>query len=95
MRQRAFENKNPFQYEFVPVEISFPDDEPDEGAFFTCKNSPFLGRTIQISNPDFSKKIERTSGGHSGSHCTREPIKIQLNKKDGLEIFGKPLFKDK
>ncbi len=75
--------------------ISFPDDEPSEGVFITCSNSQFLGRKIQISNPvDLSKKIAREYGGHSGLSCTTEPLEIRLNKEDGLELFGKPLFKD-
>ena len=75
--------------------LAFQITKPREGTFITCKNSKSLGRKIQISHhSDFSKKIERKSGERNGLNCTKEPLEIRLNKKDGLELFGTPLFKD-
>ena len=86
LRRRSAKRLPPFQYETVLVDIGFAESKDE---FVTaCKNGSFeQGSLVEISSPDFSKKIERVVRGYY--NCTRKPYPdIQLNTKDRKEIFG-------
>ena len=88
LRQRAIDRKPPFQYAHIEVNIGFPDGEPKEGGVFACENGQFpVGKKIEISDTNLSKRIERKVIGFY--YCTSEKtVKLQLNKVDGKKLFG-------
>jgi hypothetical protein len=92
LRSLAESHEPPFHYIGFKVKIGIPDPEPKEGTANVCLKNPripseFLGKEIELTNPDNNVSITVKATGHY--KCTGYNIfpDIQLSLNDARKLF--------